>query len=153
MKTLGSIGCGNEDAVAVLAEGLSADDPDLRYTALVALGQHGRAASSAARSVAALLGDPHRRLSQAAAVALGKISPADPEVTIALRSAIQSGRIPLEGDLVAAVSLIEATANSDLAYLERQSRVRARAHELWEAEGRPEGADIEHWERASREVP
>ena len=36
--------------------------------------------------------------------------------------------------------------------LDREDRVRQRAHEIWEAEGRPEGRDQEHWERASREI-
>lgn len=27
-----------------------------------------------------------------------------------------------------------------------------RAHELWEQEGRPEGREREHWERAAREI-
>ena len=31
-------------------------------------------------------------------------------------------------------------------------RVRQRAHELWEQEGRPEGRQDEHWERAWREI-
>ncbi|WP_274425483.1 DUF2934 domain-containing protein [Chelativorans sp. YIM 93263] len=29
---------------------------------------------------------------------------------------------------------------------------RARAHEIWESEGRPTGRDREHWERATREI-
>ena len=31
-------------------------------------------------------------------------------------------------------------------------RVRQRAHELWEQEGRPEGRQDEHWARACREL-
>lgn len=31
-------------------------------------------------------------------------------------------------------------------------RVRARAYELWEREGRPEGRHIAHWLQASREI-
>ena len=31
-------------------------------------------------------------------------------------------------------------------------RIRARAHEIWESEGRPEGRDREHWEQAFREM-
>jgi len=30
--------------------------------------------------------------------------------------------------------------------------IRRRAHEIWEAEGRPEGRDQEHWIRAQREL-
>lgn len=30
--------------------------------------------------------------------------------------------------------------------------IRARAHEIWEAEGRPEGKDLEHWKTAAAEV-
>ncbi|MBV8568725.1 MAG: DUF2934 domain-containing protein [Methylobacteriaceae bacterium] len=33
-----------------------------------------------------------------------------------------------------------------------EDRIRARAHQIWEEEGRPEGRDREHWERAEREV-
>jgi hypothetical protein len=31
-------------------------------------------------------------------------------------------------------------------------KVRQRAFEIWEAEGRPEGRDVEHWTRAEAEV-
>ncbi len=30
----------------------------------------------------------------------------------------------------------------------RQQRIRERAYHLWEADGRPEGRDLEYWERA-----
>jgi hypothetical protein len=33
-----------------------------------------------------------------------------------------------------------------------ESRIRARAHELWEQHGRPEGRDEEFWLRAEREL-
>lgn len=35
---------------------------------------------------------------------------------------------------------------------DRETRIRERAHALWEQEGRPEGRHEEHWRRASREV-
>jgi hypothetical protein len=35
---------------------------------------------------------------------------------------------------------------------DREQRIRERAHSLWEQEGRPEGRDREHWERAMREI-
>jgi hypothetical protein len=31
-------------------------------------------------------------------------------------------------------------------------RIRGRAHEIWESEGRPEGRHEEHWTRARREI-
>ena len=34
----------------------------------------------------------------------------------------------------------------------REEETRARAHELWEQAGRPEGRDLEFWLRAEREV-
>jgi len=33
-----------------------------------------------------------------------------------------------------------------------ESRIRRRAHEIWEREGRPEGRDAAHWELASEEI-
>ena len=33
-----------------------------------------------------------------------------------------------------------------------EERIRIRAHEIWEEEGRPEGRDRDHWERAWREL-
>jgi hypothetical protein len=36
--------------------------------------------------------------------------------------------------------------------LSQTERIRQRAHELWEQEGRPEGRQDEHWARACREV-
>ena len=30
----------------------------------------------------------------------------------------------------------------------REQRIRERAYELWEADGRPHGSDLEYWERA-----
>ena len=35
---------------------------------------------------------------------------------------------------------------------DRHERIRQRAHEIWEKAGRPEGADIEHWDQATAEV-
>lgn len=35
---------------------------------------------------------------------------------------------------------------------DREDRIRARAHELWELEGRPDGAGERHWLQASAEV-
>ena len=33
-----------------------------------------------------------------------------------------------------------------------QHRIRERAQRLWEAEGQPEGREVEHWLEAEREV-
>jgi hypothetical protein len=33
-----------------------------------------------------------------------------------------------------------------------QDLIRARAHQIWEREGRPDGRHIEHWEMASAEM-
>ena len=35
---------------------------------------------------------------------------------------------------------------------DRDQRVRARAHAIWEREGRPEGRETEHWQLASEEI-
>jgi len=35
---------------------------------------------------------------------------------------------------------------------DREARVRERAHQLWEQEGRPHGRDADHWDQAAREV-
>lgn len=35
---------------------------------------------------------------------------------------------------------------------EREERIRQRAYEIWESEGRPEGAHDEHWLRAVKEI-
>ena len=35
---------------------------------------------------------------------------------------------------------------------DREEKIRERAHQIWEQEGRPDGLEQEHWERASREV-
>lgn len=39
-----------------------------------------------------------------------------------------------------------------MGYNEVEERVRQRAHEIWEREGRPEGRNLEHWERAKEEI-
>ena len=36
--------------------------------------------------------------------------------------------------------------------MQDQERIRQRAHEIWEGEGRPEGRHAEHWTQASREI-
>ncbi len=36
--------------------------------------------------------------------------------------------------------------------MQDEERIRRRAHEIWEGEGRPEGRDGEHWAQASREI-
>jgi len=33
-----------------------------------------------------------------------------------------------------------------------QDLIRARAHQIWEREGRPEGRHLEHWDMASAEI-
>jgi len=35
--------------------------------------------------------------------------------------------------------------------MDREEKIRTRAHEIWENEGRPAGREQEHWERARRE--
>ena len=35
---------------------------------------------------------------------------------------------------------------------DREARIRDRAQAIWEEDGRPEGRDREHWERAAAEV-
>jgi hypothetical protein len=35
---------------------------------------------------------------------------------------------------------------------EIQNRIRARAYEIWQADGKPAGMDVEHWLVAEREV-
>lgn len=32
--------------------------------------------------------------------------------------------------------------------MDREERIRRRAHEIWEREGRPEGREREHWDQA-----
>ncbi|GAA0535243.1 hypothetical protein GCM10008941_13470 [Rhizomicrobium palustre] len=36
--------------------------------------------------------------------------------------------------------------------MDRDEHIRNRAHSIWESEGRPHGRDVEHWQRASREL-
>ena len=35
---------------------------------------------------------------------------------------------------------------------DRDARIRARAHEIWEAEGQPDNKAEEHWQRAVAEI-
>ncbi len=35
---------------------------------------------------------------------------------------------------------------------DREARIRQRAYEIWQSEGRPEGRDVEHWQRAEAEI-
>lgn len=35
---------------------------------------------------------------------------------------------------------------------DREERIRKRAHEIWDAEGRPHGRHEEHWQKAMKEV-
>ena len=43
-------------------------------------------------------------------------------------------------------------AANDQDRLDREVRIRRRAHELWEQEGRPEGQAPSHWERAAQDL-
>ena len=36
--------------------------------------------------------------------------------------------------------------------MDREERVRQRAHEIWEREGRPEGQEQQHWYKALEEI-
>jgi hypothetical protein len=42
------------------------------------------------------------------------------------------------------------TTESNL--MHNEERVRQRAYELWEQQGKPEGCESEHWEQACREI-
>ena len=46
----------------------------------------------------------------------------------------------------------EETLQAATAPLDREQRIRERAHALWEREGRPEGRQEEHWAQACRET-
>jgi hypothetical protein len=35
---------------------------------------------------------------------------------------------------------------------DREEKIRQRAHQMWEADGKPDGRDGEHWHRAVREI-
>lgn len=35
---------------------------------------------------------------------------------------------------------------------EKEDRIRARAHEIWEAQGHPEGLADQHWQQAASEI-
>lgn len=35
---------------------------------------------------------------------------------------------------------------------EKQHRIRQRAHAIWERQGRPDGAEHDHWHQASQEI-
>lgn len=35
---------------------------------------------------------------------------------------------------------------------DHHERIRQRAHEIWESEGRPQGRDADHWSRAEQEL-
>jgi len=36
--------------------------------------------------------------------------------------------------------------------MDDEQRIRERAHAIWEAEGRPQGCEKDHWQRACREL-
>lgn len=36
--------------------------------------------------------------------------------------------------------------------MNREEKIRARAHAIWESEGQPSGCDQDHWARASQEI-
>jgi hypothetical protein len=35
---------------------------------------------------------------------------------------------------------------------DREHRIRERAHAIWESQGRPHGADRDHWDQATKEI-
>ncbi len=37
-------------------------------------------------------------------------------------------------------------------FMDKEQRIRERAHRMWEDEGRPMGRDSEHWQRAMNEI-
>jgi hypothetical protein len=36
--------------------------------------------------------------------------------------------------------------------IDREERIRTRAHEIWERQGKPDGRNDDHWEQARREI-
>ncbi|WP_245461859.1 DUF2934 domain-containing protein, partial [Mesorhizobium sp. M7A.F.Ca.US.003.02.1.1] len=47
---------------------------------------------------------------------------------------------------------IETDELEDLAMDSREEKIKRRAHEIWEQEGRPVGREQEHWDRAVQEI-
>ncbi|WP_245455952.1 DUF2934 domain-containing protein [Mesorhizobium sp. M7A.F.Ca.US.008.03.1.1] len=47
---------------------------------------------------------------------------------------------------------IETDGLEDLAMDSREEKIKRRAHEIWEQEGRPAGREQEHWDRAVQEI-
>ena len=47
---------------------------------------------------------------------------------------------------------MQSEPNSESMNSEREERIRARAYQLWNEEGQPEGKEAEHWERARAEI-
>jgi hypothetical protein len=43
-------------------------------------------------------------------------------------------------------------ADKEAKHMTDDQRIRERAHQIWEAKGRPEGQDAEHWAQARDEV-
>jgi Protein of unknown function (DUF2934) len=58
----------------------------------------------------------------------------------------------MQGNPSGMCSSIFTEANGELVNGNRSERIRERAHQIWEREGRPEGRELEHWRQAEQEI-
>ena len=82
-------------------------------------------------------------------VCLSSQEPVNFGVVNAWRTAIKQLAFPLGRCCPVAalvVAIVEAAMDTG-----REDRIRKRAHEIWESEGRPEGREREHWDQACRD--
>jgi hypothetical protein len=72
------------------------------------------------------------------------------------KKAVRSAKAPKKAEIAAPTTTKSVTrtvaATSTGRQDELQDRVRQRAYELWEREGRPAGREYDHWLQAEREV-
>ena len=61
-------------------------------------------------------------------------------------------RFILDSQAVRAIGELVSEFEMTAEQLERRQRIRQRAHEIWVAQGRPQGRDVENWLKAEREL-
>jgi hypothetical protein len=78
-----------------------------------------------------------------------KVSPAPKKASTTTSSSAAGKKAKPAGPRVKVASSggVRRAGNGDVA-----ERIRQRAYEIWEREGRPEGREQAHWEQAEREV-
>jgi hypothetical protein len=80
------------------------------------------------------------------------LAQADPRGRDGIGEVSEVASVEAEPEIGRAVLVASWSYWEDAMTIGDEERIRLRAHEIWEREGRPDGQEAQHWEQARREI-